>query len=164
MDQSLAALPADETTCARRRENALAGGYVLRRAEGGPDVTLAGMGAVMPEVLAAADELQEAGHRVDVVCLTSADLVFRALRARRGLAPGDDAILDALLPAQRAAPLVTVLDGHPHTLSFLGSVRNVPITCLGVDDFGQSGDVDDLYRYFGIDPETIVGAALDLLP
>jgi len=115
-------------------------------------------------VIAAADELQEAGHRVDVVCLTSADLVFRALRARRGLAPGDDAILEALLPAQRAAPLVTVLDGHPHTLSFLGSVRNVPIACLGVDDFGQSGDVDDLYRYFGIDPETIVGAALDLLP
>jgi pyruvate dehydrogenase E1 component len=165
LDQSLAALPADETTCARRRENALAGGYVLRvDADERPAVTLAGMGAVMPEVIAAADELQEAGHRVDVVCLTSADLVFRALRARRGLAPGDDAILDALLPAQRAAPLVTVLDGHPHTLSFLGSVRNVPIACLGVDDFGQSGDVDDLYRYFGIDPETIVGAALDLLP
>ena len=57
-----------------------------------------------------------------------------------------------------------MLDGHPHTLSFLGSVRNVPIACLGVDDFGQSGDVDDLYRYFGIDADTIVGAALDLMP
>jgi len=137
---------------------------VLRRAQGRPDVTLAGVGAIMPEVLAAADELTEAGRAVDVACLTSADLVFRALRARRGVAPGDDAILDALLPADRAAPLVTVLDGHPHTLSFLGAVRNVPIACLGVDDFGQSGDVEDLYRSFGIDPETIVGAALDLMP
>lgn len=166
IDQSLAALPAAEAGVARRREHALAGGYVLRRDEGdgAPAVTLAGVGAVMPEVLAAADELQQAGRAVDVICLTSADLVFRALRARRGLAPGDDDILDALLPAQRAAPLVTVLDGHPHTLSFLGSVRNVPIASLGVDDFGQSGDVDDLYRRFGIDSETIVGAALDLMP
>jgi pyruvate dehydrogenase E1 component len=142
----------------------LAGGYVLRRSENAPAITLAGMGAVMPEVIAAADELQAAGVAVDVICLTSADLVFRALRARSGLAPGDDGILDAILPADRPAPIVTVLDGHPHTLSFLGSVRNVPIACLGVDDFGQSGDVDDLYRYFGIDAETIVGAALDLMP
>ncbi|HEX3830504.1 MAG TPA: pyruvate dehydrogenase [Solirubrobacteraceae bacterium] len=164
VDQSLASLPADAAGRARRREHALAGGYVLRRTEGRPDITLAGAGAVMPEVLAAAEELTEAGRAVDVVCLTSADLVFRALRARRGLAPGDDAILDALLPADRAAALVTVLDGHPHTLSFLGAVCHVPVACLGVDDFGQSGDVDDLYRSFGIDPETIVGAALDLMP
>jgi pyruvate dehydrogenase E1 component len=164
IDQSLVALPADAAARARRREHALAGGYVLRQSSVPPRVTLVGVGAVMPEVLAAADELEADGRAVDVVCLTSADLVFRALRARRGLGPGDDAILDALLPAQRAAPLVTVLDGHPHTLSFLGAVRNVPIACLGVDDFGQSGDVDDLYRSFGIDPETIVGAALDLMP
>jgi pyruvate dehydrogenase E1 component len=165
VDQSLAALPSGEDAVGRRREHALAGGYVLRAAEADrPDVVLAGVGAVMPEVLAAADELSAAGRAVDVVCLTSPDLVFRATRARRGLATGDDGILDALLPADRAAPLVTALDGHPHTLSFLGSVRNVPTACLGVDDFGQSGDVDDLYRYFGIDPETIVGAALDLMP
>ena len=56
-----------------------------------------------------------------------------------------------------------MLDGHPHTLSFLVAVRCVPITCLGVDDFGQSGDVEDLYRHFGIDTETIIDAALDLM-
>jgi pyruvate dehydrogenase E1 component len=66
-----------------------------------------------------------------------------------------------LLPADRAA--VTVLDGHPHTLAFLGAVRGVPIACLGVDHFGQSGDVQDLYRHFGIDADTIAGAAADLL-
>jgi pyruvate dehydrogenase E1 component len=98
-----------------------------------------------------------------VICLTSADLVFRALAARRGLADGDDAILDELLPPERAAPLVTVLDGHPHTLTFLGGVGGVATTSLGVTDFGQSGDVGDLYRHFGIDADTIAGAALDLL-
>ena len=98
-----------------------------------------------------------------MICLTSPDLVFRALQARRGLADGDAAILDELFPPERAAPMITVLDGHPHTLSFLSAVRCVPIAALGVTDFGQSGDVADLYRYFGIDADTIVGAALDLL-
>ncbi len=58
---------------------------------------------------------------------------------------------------------MTVLDGHPHTLAFLGAVRGAPLSSLGVSDFGQSGDVEDLYRHFGIDADTIVGAALDLL-
>jgi pyruvate dehydrogenase E1 component len=164
VDQALAAVPDSPQALAQRRQQVLSGGYVIRRAEGAPELTVAACGAVMPEALAAAEELTGAGHAVDVVCLTSADLVFRALRARRGLTEADDHILDVLFAADRAAPLVTVVDGHPHTLSFLGSVRNVPISCLGVEDFGQSGDVEDLYGYFGIDTETIVGAALDLMP
>jgi pyruvate dehydrogenase E1 component len=165
INQSLAATPADECAIATRRKQALAGGYPLRRAASAPAVALVGMGAVMPEVIAAADELQSAGHGVDVICLTSADLVFRALRARQGLDRDvEDWIVDELLPADRSAPVVTVLDGHPHTLAFLGAVRPTPVACLGVSDFGQSGDVGDLYRHFGIDSETIIGAALDLMP
>jgi pyruvate dehydrogenase E1 component len=158
IDQALAGAP-DE----RKRRLALAGGYPLRRGTSAPQIALAGMGAIMPELLVAADELTAAGIDCDVVCLTSADLVFRALQARQGLADGDHAILDELFPADRAAPIVSVLDGHPHTLSFLSAIRQVPIACLGVDDFGQSGDVPDLYRAFGIDADTIVGAASDLL-
>jgi pyruvate dehydrogenase E1 component len=162
VDQSLAAGAAAEPEL--RREQVLAGGYLLRRADARPVVTLVGMGAVIPEVIAAADELEAAGNAVDVVCLTSADLVFRAMRARQGLDQrASDQILDELFASERAAPIVSVLDGHPHTLSFLGSVRQVPIACLGVDDFGQSGDVGDLYEYFAIDTDTIVGAALDLI-
>jgi pyruvate dehydrogenase E1 component len=121
------------------------------------------MGVTVPEACAAHDELTAAGVAADLVVLTSADLIFRALRARQGLAAGDPGILDSVFPADRAAPLVTVLDGHPHALAFLGSVNNTPLSSLGVDYFGQSGDVDDLYRHFGIDPETIVGAAADLI-
>jgi pyruvate dehydrogenase E1 component len=158
IDQALAGEP-DE----RRRTLALAGGYPLRRGAQAPQVALVGMGAIMPEVITAADELEAAGIACDVVCLTSADLVFRALQARQGLAEGDPAILDELFPPDRAGPIVSVLDGHPHTLTFLSAIRRVPIACLGVDDFGQSGDVSDLYRAFGIDADTIVGAASDLL-
>jgi pyruvate dehydrogenase E1 component len=166
LDQALAAVPEDQAAREQRRLDALAGGYRLRTAATAPHATLVGVGAVMAEVLAAADELEAAGVPVDVLCLTSPDLVFRALQQRQGLGTAggdDDAILERLLPAERAAPLVTVLDGHPHTLSFLAAVNAIPIACLGVDGFGQSGDIGDLYRHFGVDADTIVGAALDLI-
>jgi pyruvate dehydrogenase E1 component len=163
LDQRLAAVPEDRERREQRRRQALAGGYRLRTAAPAPSVTLVGVGAVMPEVLAGADALERDEIPCDVVCLTSPDLVFRALQCRHGLADGSDAVLDALLPADRAAPIVSVLDGHPHTLSFLSAVGSTPIACLGVDDFGQSGDVEDLYRHFGIDTDTVVGAAVDLL-
>jgi pyruvate dehydrogenase E1 component len=165
VDQILAATPEDPRARDLRRQDALGGGYLLRAAaEGPPAVTLVAMGATVPEACIAHDELTAAGAAADLVVLTSADLVFRALRARQGLAEGDPRILESIFPAGRAAPLVTVLDGHPHALSFLSAVNDTALAPLGVDDFGQSGDVDDLYRYFGIDAETIVGAAADLLP
>ena len=164
IDQSIAAVPEDPDGRDARRRDALAGGYVLSAAAAlRPDVVLVGMGAIMPEVLAAAAELTQAHVAVDVVCLTSADLVFRALQARQGLGSGAEDILDVLFPAERAAPIVSILDGHPHTLTFLSAIRCQPIACLGVSDFGQSGDVADLYVHFGIDDDTIVGAAVDLL-
>jgi pyruvate dehydrogenase E1 component len=163
VDQALACVPADPVAREQRRRNVLAGGYLLREAERAPDIALVGMGAVLPDVLIAAGELAAGGLAVDVVCLTSADLVFRALQARQGLGEGGHAILDVLFPAERRAPIVAVLDGHPHTLAFLSGVRCAPIANLGVHDFGQSGDVQDLYAHFGIDAETIIGAALDLV-
>ena len=137
------------------RADVLAGGYRLRPRDEAR-VTIAAMGAVLPEAVAAAEELD-----ADLVCITSADLLFRAIQARAGLGDGDPAILDRLLPVAR--PLVTVLDGHPHTLAFLAGVRGVPVTCLGVQRFGQSGDIGELYEHHQIDAESIVGAALDLL-
>jgi pyruvate dehydrogenase E1 component len=163
IDQALAAVPRDPAAREQRRRQALAGGYRIRSARPTPEVSLIGVGAIMPEVLAAGDELDAAGIGCDVVCLTSPDLLFRAGQARQGLAEGDDSILDDVFPVERAAPIVSVIDGHPHTLSFLSAVHCTPIACLGVAEFGQSGDVDDLYRHFGIDADTIVGAAIDLL-
>ncbi len=163
VDQALAMVPQQSDERDQRRRRALAGGYRLRSAVSEPVIILVGVGALMPEVIAASEALESDGIACDVACLTSPDLIFRALQARQGLQPGDDWILDEVFPAHRAAPIVSVLDGHPHTLSFLSAIRGAPIACLGVSDFGQSGDVEDLYRYFGIDAETIVGAAIDLL-
>jgi pyruvate dehydrogenase E1 component len=163
LDQALAAVPDSGEEREERRRQVLAGGYRLRESPSAPAVTLVGVGAIMPELLAAADELTAAGVAVDAVCLTSPDLLFRALQARRGLQAGPYAVLDELFPPARTAPIVSVLDGHPHTLAFLAAIGGAPIAALGVQDFGQSGDVQDLYRHFGIDAETILGAALDLI-
>jgi pyruvate dehydrogenase E1 component len=166
VSQALAGVPADPAARERRRRQVVAGAYPLRRAEH-PQVTIAAMGALVPEALAAAERLAATGVPADVVCVTSPGLLFRALRARQGLAepgspPGEPWILDQAFPATRATPLVTVLDGHPHTLAFLATINRVPHAALGVARFGQSGSIEDLYRDNGIDTDSIIRAALDL--
>jgi pyruvate dehydrogenase E1 component len=160
IDQSLAAVPTNEPDRDQRRVDALAGGYRLRSRDGA-SIAIVVVGAPVVEAIAAADQLAAAGIMADVICLTSPDLIFRALQVRQGLLRGGDwSILERLLP--RAVPIVSVLDGHPHTLAFLAAVNGTAIACLGVSDFGQSGDISDLYEHHGIDVDTIVGAALDL--
>jgi pyruvate dehydrogenase E1 component len=165
LDQELAEIPEEPAAREARRAQVLRGGYRVREASRrglSARVALAGMGAAMPEVLEAADVLEaEARIGVDVVCVTSADLLFRSGRASRGLEQGDSSALDELLP--EPLPLVTVLDGHPSALAFLGASRLAPSTALGVADFGQSGSPEALYEHYGIDAETIIGAAVDLL-
>lgn len=163
VDQSLAAMPTDPAARERRRRQVVAGAYPLRRAASTPAVTIAVMGAVVPEALAAAERLEAQGHACDVVCVTSPGLVFEAVQARAGRGDADTWILDAAFPARRAAPLVTVLDGHPHTLAFLAGINRVPATHLGVSRFGQSGDLESVFRHHGLDADSIVGAALDVV-
>jgi len=166
LDQSLAAVPSEPAQREARRRQAVAGGYRLRVPQR-VDCVIAVAGAPVPEALAAADSLAELGIGAAVVVVTSADLLFRALRARAGQpvdgppALVDGSVLDALFP--EAVPLVTVLDGHPHTLTFLGTVREVPTTSLGVSLFGQSSALADAYRLHGIDAASIRDAALDLV-
>ena len=161
VDQALAAVPADPAARERRRRQVVAGGYLLR-ADPNPAVTIAAMGAMVPDALAAAGRLAGLGIGADVVVVTSADLLFRALRARQGHQDGPAWILEQAFAADRARPLVTVLDGHPHTLAFLAAVHGVRSSNLGVSRFGQSGDIPDVHRYHQIDVDSIVRAAIDL--
>jgi pyruvate dehydrogenase E1 component len=162
IDQHLARLPEDEELRRRRRRQAVDGGY--RISGGDDDVTLVGVGAVLPQVVDAAEALTAYGVAAGVVCLTSPDLVFRS--TRRGLGDADPlvtGIADELFPSADAAPLVTVLDGHPHTLAFLSGIRGDRATHLGVTGFGQSSGLADAYALHGIDTGSIVDAALRLL-
>ncbi|MBB2893449.1 transketolase-like TK C-terminal-containing protein [Flexivirga oryzae] len=166
IDPALAQLPDDPHLLEHRRRQAVAGGYRLPATHDPVDeqVTLVGTGAIVPEVIAAANTLREQGINAGVVCLTSADLVFRSMQQRGHRAAGTGGnIIDDLFPAASPAPLITVHDGHPHTLSFLAGARGDRIRCLGVTDFGQSSGVDDAYRMHRIDTASIVDAALSVL-
>jgi pyruvate dehydrogenase E1 component len=167
VDQKLAAVPGDPAARERRRKQVVAGAYPLRRSESTrPATTIAVMGAPTTEALIAAERLESLGTPVDVVCVTSPGLLFDAVQARAGRpARSEHAetwILDSAFPARRASPLLTVLDGHPHTLAFLAGINQVRATHLGVTRFGQSGDLESIYRHHGLDTDSIVAAALDL--
>ena len=153
------------------RRQVLAGAYRLVEAadlaESAPRVQLAGCGAVLPEVLAAAAELSDEGIAASVVNVTSADRLYRAWQrtlrqgVRTATAPSIPGALRTAFPDR--APIVTVHDAASHTLSWLGSALGVPAVSLGVDSFGQSGAVADLYRAHDLDPGSIVNAALAAL-
>jgi pyruvate dehydrogenase E1 component len=164
IDPVLANLPTDPAPLDRRRRQAVAGGYRLSTHPAAEDqVTLVGVGAIMPEVVAAAEVLAGQAITAGVVCLTSPDLVFRSFQQRGSRDAGEGgSIMAELFPAHAPAPLVTVHDGHPHTLAFLASARGDRIRCLGVTQFGQSTSVEDAYVLHGIDTASIVDAALGL--
>ncbi|XAS71368.1 pyruvate dehydrogenase [Micrococcaceae bacterium Sec5.1] len=163
IDQQLAAVPEDPAARERRRRQVVAGGYMLRAAAT-PCATIVAMGAMVPEALAASERLAAQGTPVDVICVTSPGLLYDALQGRNGQNPDAPSwILDQILPSGRAVPMVTVLDGHPHTLAFLAGVHQVTSRNLGVDTFGQAGGLEDVYRYHGIDTDSIVRAVLDLV-
>ncbi|MGW1743979.1 transketolase-like TK C-terminal-containing protein [Nocardia sp. NPDC001965] len=163
VDQTLADVPTDPAARERRRRQVVAGGYPLMR-RAGAQLTIVAMGALISEALAAAERLEQTGVPADVVCITSPGLLFEALQARHGRNAGESWILDQLFPSDRATPMITVLDGHPHTLAFLAGINRVRSTALGVSKFGQVGSLEDVYRYHGVDTDSIVRAALDILP
>ena len=94
-----------------------------------------------------------------LLAVTSADRLHGGWRAAGAGDPEPASHIEALLaPLAPSATLVTVLDGHPLTLSWLGSVDGHRVVPLGVDRFGQCGTVPGLYREYGIDAEAIVAA------
>jgi len=154
------------------RRQVLAGGYRLvdaadEAAAGAPPVYLVGCGAVLPEVLTAAAELADEGIAATVVDVTSPDRLYRAWQrtlrqgVRTATAPSIPGAIRSAFPNR--APVVTVHDAASHTMSWLGSALGVPAVSLGVDSFGQSGAVADLYRAHDLDSGSIVNAALAAL-
>ncbi|MGZ4477210.1 MAG: transketolase-like TK C-terminal-containing protein [Nocardioidaceae bacterium] len=154
------------------RRQVLAGAYRLVDASSPEDperpvVHLAGTGAVLPEVLAAAAELAEEGIAAHVVDITSADRLYASWQRtlRQGIRTASTPSVPGPLRAAfgERAPVVTVHDAASHTLSWLGSALGVPAVPVGVDEFGQSGTIGDLYELHDLTPGSIVNAALAAL-
>ena len=159
------------------RRQVLEGGYRLLDARfDAPDadprdtVQLVSAGVMIPEAVAAARLLHEEGIAANVINLTSPQLVYQDWIERQRWEMGVAGArrptihLDTLIPnGERSAPIVTVQDGATHALAWLGSVHGTAIFSLGVDEFGQSGDLAALYQHYEIDAEHIAEAAFTAL-
>jgi len=154
-------------------QDIVAGGYWMRRPGPNAEVVIAYCGAPAPEAIAAVGLIAEDRRDVGLLAVTSADRLHAgwtaAQKAREGGETGGDvsalAHVEALLGGvPRDAALITVIDGHPATLGWLGAVLGHRTRALGVEHFGQTGTIADLYRHFGIDAEGIARAAQAIAP
>ena len=149
------------------QSDALRGGYWLKRPGLGAEAAIVATGAIMPEALAAWQELQDDIPGLGLLNVTSPDLLHRgwsAGRAGRWISGRSEAshaakLLAALSPS---AGLITIIDGSPGALSWLGGVRGQRVSPLGIDRFGQTGDLPDLYREYRLDTQAIFDAAAEL--
>jgi pyruvate dehydrogenase E1 component len=155
-------------TAAWRRQ-VLEGGYWLRdyRQQADyhtkPHLHLFASGVMLAEVLSASEAALEDDIYANVINITSPDRLFRGWMAQcRGAR--HQGYLDELLPPEdRQVPAVTLLDGHPLTLAWLGTIMQAPLRALGVTAFGESASLPDLYHKHQIDADAVLGAMTHLL-
>ncbi len=154
---------------AELRQAIVDGAYWLRKPGPNCQVVVAYTGAVAPEAIQAVGLMAEDRRDVGLLAVTSADRLnagwTAAWRAReRGLVHARSHIerLFAGLPPH--CGIVSVLDGHPATLAWLGAVDGHRVRPLGVEHFGQTGSIADLYRHYGIDAHAIIAAAQAIAP
>ena len=139
------------------------GGYWLAPPGPRAEIALVASGAVLPEAIEAHRQILEDIPDAGLLVVTSVDRLYRGWTAshRGGIGAGRPVShVERLLgPLPEGAGLITVIDAHPATLSWLASVRRQHVVPLGVDRFGQSGDLPDLYREYRLDVDAIVEAA-----
>jgi len=151
------------------RQAIVDGAYWQRPPGPNCQVVVAYTGAVVPEAIQAVGLMAEDRRDVGLLAVTSADRLnagwTAAQRAReRGLVHARSHIEKLMADVPSHCGIVTVLDGHPATLAWLGAVRGHRVRALGVEHFGQTGSIPDLYRHYGIDANAIVAAAAALTP
>ena len=149
------------------RQGAIDGAYWLREPGPNCEIVIAYQGAVAQEAIKAAGYIAQGRRDVGVLAVTSADRLnagwSAAQRARANGIAGAQAHIETLLQdIPRNCVFITVIDGHPATLSWLGAVYGHQTLPHGVEHFGQTGTIVDLYRYFRIDAEALIQSACKL--
>ncbi len=155
----------DEAT----KRGIIAGGYWLRPPAPGAQLAIAYTGVVAPEAASAIGKLLNHNPGAGLLAITSADRLNAGWKAaqtacQHGQSQTQSYIEELLEPLSRDAGLVTIIDGHPTTLSWLGGVHGHKVQALGVEHFGQTGTIDDLYEAYRIGEDAILEACKIALP
>ena len=145
------------------------GAYWMRKPGPNCQVVVAYTGAVAPEAIEAIGLMGEDRRDVGLLAVTSADRLnagwTAAQRAReRGLVHARSHIERLMAEVPPHCGIVTVCDAHPATLGWLGAILGHRTRALGVEHFGQTGSLAELYRHYGIDANAIVAAAEAIAP
>jgi len=174
-DQSLFTPPSDPAELEQLRQQVIAGAYRLvdRSGEDGyaPGenvVNVFACGAMVPGAIDASNQLLEEGVFANVINVTGPGPLYSTFQdsVHQSMKTGerDKPFLDGVLsPEERHVPIVTVIDGHPQTLAWLGAALAAPTFPLGVTRYGQSGTPEDLYREYEIDSTSVMAASFDAL-
>jgi len=136
------------------------GAYWVRQPGPNAEIVIAYAGTVAPEAVEAVGMIAEDRRDVGLLAVTSADRLHREWTA----SPQSCHVGRLLAGVGRNCGLVTVLDGHPATLGWLGAVHGHRTRALGVTKFGQTGTLAELYRTAGIDAQSIAFAASAISP
>ena len=150
------------------KADALRGAYWLREPLAGSQLAIVYTGAIAPEALAAWEALREDLPGLGLLAVTSPDLLHREWSAANALRGGGSERLPSHIETLLAllakdAGIVTLIDGSPAALSWLGGVKGHRVSPLGIDQFGQTGDLPDLYRTYRLDPEAVFDAAAEII-
>jgi pyruvate dehydrogenase E1 component len=145
----------------------IAGGHWVVEPGPGAAIALAYQGPVAPEAEAAFAVLREDVPDAGLLAVTSPDRLhagwLAAQRARRGGNRADSHVERLLAPLRPGGAIVTILDGHPSALAWLGGVGGRRVVPLGVERFGQSADLVDIHREYGLDEDAILDACAQAL-
>lgn len=144
------------------RHEVVRGGYWLIPPVGDARLAIAVSGAVVTEAIEAHDRLRDVVPGIGVLVVTSAGRLEREWRASQRNR-GSSQIEQLLADLTPSGSIISVVDAHPATLGWLGAVHGQRMLSLGVDHFGQSGDIPDLFHAYGIDADAIVNAAKRLV-
>jgi pyruvate dehydrogenase E1 component len=146
------------------RQSILNGGYWLVPPRQDTSHAIVAMGAVVVEAVAAQESLAKRGAASALLVVTSPDRLARgwytSANSKSG-APPTDYLRRLFLELPPRATLVTVADGHPLSLGWLGSVTGCRVVPLGVSKFGMSGYLSEVYEEHHLNAAAIVDAVLN---
>lgn len=148
-------------------QDILSGGYWLEGSEINSEVIIVFSGVMAPEVLEASKQMQEDEINISILSVTSNDRLYKNWRQShkdKSLGINNKSRIEEIFEnTNKNSVIITINDAHSSSLTWIGGAVGKKIISLGVDEFGQSGNLIDLYRHYSINSEAIVDACAQVL-
>ena len=174
IDQSHGDFQGSEESLEVRRKQVIQGAYrIIDRSNqsgysiGNNVVNILGSGAILPEAIKASEQLYQEGIYANVINITGPGPLYKEFQSSvssKLTGKTTESYLKKLIPeSSHGVPVVTVVDGHPHSLSWVGAALETKVLPLGVSEYGQSGTPEELYAEYGVDSVNIMNACFEIL-